>query len=658
MIQLLGSQEGREAQAARELRDLILASWAWVEQDDGAELSLLAGVKCHGQKRRDLDLVLLATFTEPVPFRPFLDITWGDGPPFRPKVAAIDSLCVVIELKEHDTTGVRFTGADRVEVRYYQGGREHWSSATDQSEEQKFSLIGYLQAHGVAAPYVSNLIWLKHLSNKQLPSRPHNMLGGNSTWEMFLNVLLQLDRKRSPDGKWLLAARRPEAPRTFDAAMRLLTRTLRPTSLDRMRMDRITQAAVQADWLDLLGTRQLIFRGRGGSGKTMLLLQLAWKAYEERNERVLLLTYNRALAADLRRLLTLLGVPDDFGVRSLQIRTVHSFIYALLKGLGYLSGPEEDFLNRYEEIKDEVLGMLHSGAITQADVDHLMAQQSLDFRWDSIFIDEAQDWPENERDLLRHLYPPGRFVLADGIDQLVRGRECDWQGSLPAGRSRTFYLPTCLRLKGALARFANELAPLLGLGNWRVTPNAEAMGGRVVMVEGDYFQDRTLHEELLAAGAAAGNEPVDLLGCVPPALVERDAVGNWVESVPARRLRAWGFQVWDGASADVRSSYPVSPRELRVVQYDSCRGLEGWVTLLWGLDEFFAYKEESGRSVGEPGPDNARQAFLHAARWLMIPLTRAIDTLVIQVGTRDTPLKRMLRQVADTCIDFVEWRTM
>ena len=32
MIQLLGSQEGREAEAARDLRDLILASWPWVEK--------------------------------------------------------------------------------------------------------------------------------------------------------------------------------------------------------------------------------------------------------------------------------------------------------------------------------------------------------------------------------------------------------------------------------------------------------------------------------------------------------------------------------------------------------------------------------------------------------------------------------------------------
>src|SRR5438105_3878392 len=103
MIQLLGSQEGREAAAARDLRDVILASWHWAENDTKATVSIIAGVQCHGQKPRDIDIVLLATFAEPVRFSPFFEISWG-GPPFRPKEAFLDSLCVTIEVKEQDPT--------------------------------------------------------------------------------------------------------------------------------------------------------------------------------------------------------------------------------------------------------------------------------------------------------------------------------------------------------------------------------------------------------------------------------------------------------------------------------------------------------------------------------------------------------------------------
>ncbi len=361
MLQLLGSQEGREAEAGRALRDIILASWPWVETDARVSVSIVAGVKCHGQKRRDIDLVLLATFDEPIRFTPFLDISSGSGAAFRPKEAFIDSLCVVIEVKEHDATGIRFVGSGRVDVRYFRAGSAVWSSASDQNEEQKYSLKNYLEHNGIAAPHIGNLIWLRNLLNKDMPPRPHNMLGGNSTWELFVNVLFQLDRTHRPEIGWLLASRRAGAAGSFRAATDLLTRTLQPTGLDRVRMDRISKAAVREQWMNMLGEKQVILRGRGGCGKTMLLLQLAWRLYETQNRRVLILTYNRALAADLRRMLTLLGVPDDVGTRNIQVQTVYSFFHAVLRGLGHISGMEDDFLLRYEAVKNEALAMLMQG---------------------------------------------------------------------------------------------------------------------------------------------------------------------------------------------------------------------------------------------------------------------------------------------------------
>jgi hypothetical protein len=658
MIQLLGSQEGREAEAGRALRDIVLASWPWVATDARASMSIVAGVKCHAQKRRDMDLVLLATFADPVRFTPFLDISSGSGGVFRPKEAFIDSLCVVIEVKEQDAKGIRFVGAGRVDVRYFRGGSAVWSSASDQSEEQKYSLKNYFEHYRVPAPHIGNLIWLRNLLNKDLPQRPHNMLGGNSTWELFINVLFQLDRTHRPNVGWLLAARRAGAAGSFRAATDLLTRVLQPTELDRGRMDRICKAAVREDWLNVLGDRQLILRGHGGCGKTMLLLQLAWRLYETQNRRILVLTYNRALAADLRRMLTLLGVPDDVGTRHIQIQTVYSFFHAVLRALGLISGNEEDFLLRYEAVKDEALAMLNTGAVTPQDVAKLIAEQPLAFGWDHVFIDEGQDWPGNERDLLRHFFPRRPFVVADGIDQLVRGTECDWQAGLPAGASQTVFLPICLRMKAALGQFCNEVASALGLGTWNLEVHSEAPGGRIVIIEGDYFADRGFHDALVAEGAKAGNQPVDMLGCVPPALVARDADQSIVGCLPGESLRAWGYEVWDGTAAEARTGYPLSPSEFRVVSYDSSRGLEGWAVVLWGLDSFFEYKlsEWQARQPGGASPDADRRAGLHAARWLMIPLTRAMDTLVIQVGQRPSRIRTVLERVADRCEDFVDWR--
>jgi hypothetical protein len=98
---------------------------------------------------------------------------------------------------------------------------------------------------------------------------------------------------------------------------------------------------------------------------------------------------------------------------------------------------------------------------------------------------------------------------------------------------------------------------------------------------------------------------------------------------------------------------------LRFVQYDSCRGLEGWTVFNYLLEELWEYKRSQWFLEDHPVDDlyeSADEAAeLHASRWVMIPLTRAIDTLVINVGTRPSSLKSALFKVASQRGDFVEW---
>src|SRR5205085_8280587 len=103
--------------------------------------------------------------------------------------------------------------------------------------------------------------------------------------------------------------------------------------LDRQRMERINQQTADLTPIaNEVGHKLVILRGRGGTGKTMRLLQLADRLAEEQGARVLILTYNRALVADIRRLLTILGIADDISVRAIHIQTVHSFLHAVLRG--------------------------------------------------------------------------------------------------------------------------------------------------------------------------------------------------------------------------------------------------------------------------------------------------------------------------------------
>jgi hypothetical protein len=95
------------------------------------------------------------------------------------------------------------------------------------------------------------------------------------------------------------------------------------------------------------------------------------------------------------------------------------------------------------------------------------------------------------------------------------------------------------------------------------------------------------------------------------------------------------------------------------VQYDSCRGLEGWTVINYGFDEFWSYKYEQWlASPVDPGglfdtPEERAAAF--ASRWAMIPLTRAMDTLVINISGQPGVIQAALKEVYRRRGDFVEW---
>src|SRR5947209_1524513 len=102
MIQLLGTREGPEGDAARTLRDLIAESWPWAEEERGSSIYILAGVKCHGQARRDLDVVLLADLPNRPKYYPFLPFQDPYGGLTTPDEVHVASLCLAIEVKDHD----------------------------------------------------------------------------------------------------------------------------------------------------------------------------------------------------------------------------------------------------------------------------------------------------------------------------------------------------------------------------------------------------------------------------------------------------------------------------------------------------------------------------------------------------------------------------
>ena len=651
MIELVGVGEGQEYEAALHLRKQILAVWPDLSQHTYDHVKIFVGLKLYGHPIEDIDLFVVGHFSEPREFDIEYKFYPRDGEPFVPRRASVWSFALVIEVKSHDATGVRFD--DRVAlVRYPRG----WECVTEKNRNQMFEMKKYLARNGVPKIYIQNLIFFSGLSESDLPKRPHNCFGADASFERILNILGQVSSPANNDRRVTINFGSDEVFESILSPDSPLLQTLEPTPLDRRRMDRIAKAALPEAWLDDLTKRQIVVRGRGGVGKTVILLQMAYRAYDNKQMRSLMLTYNKALVADMRRTMALLGVPRQIEKGGISIDTVHAFIGRLMRELGIIQ-TYDNFLDNYEKHKDTLLDYIHSGAVSQDDLDSLVENNAGDFLWDVIFVDEGQDWPSNEIDILRAVYQPECIVVADGVDQYVRASVADWSSGLAQEKLRPRRLRRCLRMKANLAHFVADFAEALGLQNWDLEPNPDANGGRVIIVEGDMAGHTALVDQVCCDAAELGNYPVDLLACVPPSLVIHEEEESL--SVPGRAIQQGGGVVWDASSSDVRDYYPTDRDALRIVQYDSCRGLEGWCVINYAFDDLFEYKYQnwlaSPQDRGGLFDTKEELAAAFAAQWAMIPLTRAMDTLVINVSGRPSVVKDALAKVYERRSDFVEW---
>ncbi|HZR75123.1 RNA helicase [Bradyrhizobium sp.] len=655
MIEILGVLEGQEYEAAVHVRRLLLKLWPDLAQSREDIVKIFVGFKMYGYKVEDLDLIVIGQLAAPRSF----DVEWKfyprDAEPFVPRTASVRNFALVMEVKSHDASGVRFAGKV-ASVRYIRNGRATWECVTEKNRLQMFEFKKYLGRHGVDQIHVQDLILFTGLRESDLPKRPHNCLGGDASFERVLNVLGQIARPYRNGNRVDLVFGAIDAFERILSTKFELFDTLEPTPLDRRRMDMIAKGGMSDAWLDDLGERQVILRGRGGVGKTVILLQMAYRAYEMRQQRSLLLTFNKALVADLRRTMALLGVPRSLESGGIAIDTVHAFFGRVMRQLGIIDS-YEGFLDRFVEHKEALLDYLRSGAVSRGDLDTLMKQHGAEFDWDLVFVDEAQDWPADEIAILRHLYGPERLVVSDGIDQYVRESVADWSQGVSRTSLRARRLTRCMRMKANLAAFVSDMASSLRIDDWDLEPNTDAPGGRVIVVEGDLASRPDLLQGWCNDASALGNAPVDMLACLPPTLIEPKQSGQlcW----PALHYERSGGSVWDGTSRDVREHFPTHRDQLRFVQYDSCRGLEGWIVINYQLDTLWDYKHGQWFSEGHIVDDLYRTAedaaLQHASRWVMIPLTRAIDTLVINITGQSGFVPDALRRVHEKRRDFVDW---
>lgn len=655
MIEVTGIPGTPEHAAAVYLGEQLARLWPGLAQSPASheKVCIVANAKFSGYGVEDIDIVLGASFRPGERyFRSRgaelpLDSDRTDNRPIN-----VRNLLVAIEVKDHDASAVRYAG-DSVMVLYTRRGQQEWKGATEQNIAQVHALAAYFADHLGEKPFVHRALIMQGLREV----RTAGILAGGYDGLAFLTSIAATSRARpGPTGPVLSSTSDSLIRRALGAPIFV---TVRPTALDRRRMDAVASNARETPRIDeAFGQKMLRLRGTGGTGKTVMLLHAAWSAFRTTGARTLFLTYNLALAADIRRTLTLMGVPSSPEEGGIKVQSLMTFLSGWMRRLGTIES-DEMAIDGYDMNCAATLELLVGGAVRPGDLDAIKTGSPEAYAFDAIVVDEAQDCPQLEADLLKALYAPHQICLADGVDQLMRRQVAtDWDRDVPRRDRLLISLAECLRMKRNLAVFLNIVAEL-GCAGPGVQPSEAAGGGRVIILRRPYCAYPDLHADLLARAYSTGNAEVDILHCVPwsrgtlAPVERRDVVVD---------LRGMGCQVWDGTDKDDRHHFPRSVKEHRVVHYESCRGLEGWIVVMHDADTYYADCEQLRATQGLSEEERAayvdltRVAQAYAWRRIMIAMTRPIDTLVLTLSGATSVFSTPLRDAASRCRDFVEVR--
>ena len=616
------------------------------------EILLHSNATLLGQTVKDIDILMIGTLHN---YTPTLYFTDSNNVPTRDRVT-ISSFCTAIEIKSHDITGIKRDGTE-LYVKYPGG----YHAVTTQSNKQKISVKNFFDQMVGSSPFVTNLIWFTGVSKKELDDlmtvggkvMPSNVLpDAFSAKDLIQRIVLQ---KNIPAFHLHYLFDCYFGGATADDFSQVLKSFSQAKhgmgELTRKRIEQITSKAVFCNIEKPSAGRLSIYRGRAGTGKTVGLIQLAISLVDDEDSRVLILTYNRALVSDIRRLFALADLPDMFADSCVAINTMHSFFFHVINNAFYngsLSG--ELFLSHYEDYLRELIDFLSGGKEAVETVREILGKSSY-LSWDYCLIDEAQDWMELEQTAIMMLFEVEKLVVADGGQQFVRDISvCDWSR---VAQKKSTKLKYCLRQKTNLIRFINHYLFALGRGENKILDGGKLPGGKVLICSSGARQFEIFRQELKST-VSSGNIPYDMLFLCPSSMVEKN---------PRRFLQKDlfeknGIPLWDGTYDENRLSFSLLGDEARILQYNSARGLEAWTVICLEFDRYIEEKDksisvsESGNSLLLESAEDTRLKQL--VNWVLIPLTRAIDTIIITLADSHSKTAELLRKIAQTNPDYIQ----
>ena len=644
IIKIIGDNDGSDEYLAAEKLKKIIQSTA--PSSAFGEVVLYPNATLFGMDVKDVDIMMIGHLQ-----RAAVKVNYYEKDTFEEGMISIESFCTTIEVKSHPVRSIKREGTSFL-VKY----REGWHNVTVQSNKQKYSAKGFFDKYLGGSPFITNIIWFTEVFPEelgQLLSFDKKEIASNvlpSTFD-FKSLAQLLVFQNKPYNKRLSC----NLNRNTDDYVKPLLFFSKAKEgmgvLTRKRIEQITQKELSEHQIDI-GERFTILRGKAGTGKTIDIIRTAINLVNEKDARVQILTYNRALVSDIRRLFALADLPDMFDEKCVSINTMQSYFFGLINSClynGNLSG--DDFLKDYPLYLDEMIAFLKEDSSSRELV-QLACEDNPNLNWDYILIDEGQDWSSKEQNLIFLLYDKTHLLVADGGQQYVRIVDpCDW--SVVRERNNIKY-KSCLRQKSNIIKFINHFARILDSSSNKIHASESMVGGRVIIIR-DKNKLYDIVKRELKNVKKAGNIAYDMLFLTPLTLVKHEGSKSFVLK---NEFENRGILLWDGTDDDKRLEYPVDSDESRILQYESCRGLEGWCVCCLDFDDYLRIKEEqyipisNGNTLFLESAEDQRKR--HLLNWALMPMTRAIDTLMLVLGDAESNYSKIILDEAKQFPDYVE----
>lgn len=623
-----------EYMAGNHLKEVFLNTLP--KEADGF-ISIVPNVYLLGYKVKDIDLVVFGKL-----INCFVEI---DNLSIEVK-----SFITTIELKSHSITSIEFTGTNFL-VQY---ANKHAHNVTNQSDAQKTSLVSFLRDNNFSDVFVTNSIFFNRIFQSEFRklitknlSFKSNVFCGDFTFEDFIKSIMYQNEENYKNEKRFNSIDNfnsldnEKSNRLIYLLNSVFIETHRYIGeFTRKKIESITYSVLNSE----LSTENIV-RGQPGTGKTHYLLVKALHLTENDNKRVILLTYNNILANDIKRIFSLTKFKDSYNDFGFKIDTIHKFVFNICEIFKILE-PNRDFIINYTDYVIELTEYFKSGIINKNEILTNFTDYYYDLLWDYIFIDEAQDCTFEEKILFEQIVGKDNLVLSEGTNQNVRKNAQNKPLKINASVKR---LKQLLRQKENILYFNKYLLEQLNY-DFELNNYKRYSGGEVYIFE-DNFINVNIYEKLVENIKQFNCSNYDLMFLVPPNLV--NAKDGFILKDEFSRNN---IDLWDGTISSLRNT--VAPNEVhRVFQYDSSRGIEAWITCAINLDDFYEYKwnqfnmdyyDTSLLSSFE------EQRNHYVNNWMMIILTRSIDTIVITLKNKNSRIASLLQLISKKN-DFIHY---